>query len=88
MTTSSRERWSMLPPEAVLPLYLFAEIPADWDKAAYDVVIDLPQASTKEVQEMLAQHGRKDIVVVSDWDPVNAGTTVPYLIMPAKTRSL
>lgn len=74
VTTSSRERWGMLPPESVLPLYLLAEIPSGWDKADYDVVIALAPKYQQEVQEMLVQHGWKHIVTVSDWDLVNAGT--------------
>lgn len=74
VTTSSRERWGMLPPESVLPLYLLAEIPSGWDKADYDVVIALAPKYQQEVREMLVQHGWKHIVTVSDWDLVNAGT--------------
>lgn len=74
MTTDSRNRWGVLPPQQELPLYLVSEFPMAVAKEDFDVIVAMDPIHNAAVVEQLERNGWSSITSVDDWNHVNMAT--------------
>lgn len=74
MAGESRGRWGLLPGEDALPLYLLNEVPSQWNRDDFDVIIAVNPAHNAEIEAALAAHGWMHIMCSEDWETDNALT--------------